>query len=113
MSSNIVYTSIPQVLGSCKSLQSQLDLMDVILVNMLTVINTATLTGQYFDYTLDTGQTKSSIKFTSLAELQNAYEKMFKTKQMVLAQLNYNKTGRVASLVSAKNFIGNGGWYGW
>lgn len=107
MSSYIVYTSIPQVLSSCKSLKEQLDLIDVILVGMLSAIVNATATGEFDEYKLDTGQTKNEVRYRSLSDLQDAYQKMFQTKQLVLAQMNYGRTGRIFRLVDGKNFIGN------
>lgn len=111
MSSNIIYTSIDQVVSSCTSLEQQLAMIDMILINMLTAINTATTTGQFQEYKLDTGQTKSEVRYRSLLELQKAFQGMSKTKEMIMAELNKNKTGRVASLVGAKNFTGFGGPY--
>lgn len=113
MSSNIIYTSIPQVLGSCSSLQQQLNLINTILVGMLNAISTATSTGQFTEYKLDTGQTKTEIRYSTLQSLQTAYEQMFRTKQMVLAQLNANRQGRVFQIVPAKNFTAwpNGFYY--
>lgn len=86
-------------------------MIDTILVSMLSAISSATVSGQFAEYKLDTGQTKTEIKYTNLAELQKSYAAMFRTRQMVQAQLNYNKTGRVFSVIPSKNF--NGGGYGY
>lgn len=111
MYDNVVYTSIPQVLASCSSLEAQLALIDTILVGMLAAMSEANASGQFAEYKLDTGQTKTEIRYTSLDELQKSYAMMFRTRQTVQAQLNYNKTGRVFSVIPSKNF--NGGGYGY
>lgn len=87
-------------------------MIDTILVNMLVALNTSTDSGQFAEYKLDTGQTKTEIKYTSLDELQRSYDAMFRTKQMVLAQLNANRQGRVFTLVSPRNFTGWPNGYG-
>lgn len=107
MSSNIVYTSIPEVMKSCKSLEEQLALIDTILKGMLQAIINATTTGEFQEYKLYTGQTQNEVRYRSLTELQQAYEKMFKIQQYIEAQLGYKKTGRIFRLVDGKNFIGN------
>ncbi len=106
MSRNIVYTSIPEIIQSCKSMQDMLNMMDMILVNMLFAINTATETGQFEGYKLDTGQTKNEVTYRSLAELQLAFDRMFQSRRNVQALLNNNNQGRVLRLVDGKNFIG-------
>jgi len=55
MANNVVYTNIPELLLSCTSLRAQLALIEQILMNMLVAINTATTTGQFDEYKLDTG----------------------------------------------------------
>jgi len=112
MSTNVIYTNIPQLLLSCTSLKAQRDMMEQILMNMLVAINTATATGQFEEYKLDTGQTKSEIRYRDLAQLQKAYEAMFRSWQTLNNQLNYNRTGRQFRLVDGKNFPGTP-WYGW
>ena len=112
-SSQIIYTSIPAVISSCTSIQAQLTMIDTILVGMLTAITTANLTGHFDSYKLDTGQTKNEVIYRNILELQKAYEAMFKTKQMVIAQLNINQQGRRLQLVDGRNFTGgrwNGNW---
>jgi len=106
MSQNIVYTSIPAILSSATGLQAQIDLIDTILVGMLLAINTANASGHFESYKLDTGQTKNEVTYRSLGDLQKAYNDMFKTRQMVTAQLNNNRQGRIVRLVDGKNFIG-------
>lgn len=111
MSSNIIYTNIPEIISSCSSLRAQLEMIDTILINMLTAINNAAISGKFEEYKLDTGQTRNEVRYRSLEELQTAYGAMFKTKQMVLAQLNYNRTGRKFRLVNGNNFIPNIYWF--
>lgn len=115
MSSNTIYISIPQLLLSCNSLTAQKALVEQILMNMLVAINTATSTGTFEEYKLDTGQTKSEIRYRSLLDLQRGYAAMLATYQQLNNLLNYNRTGRQFRLVDGKNFPGlgpyyNGGW---
>lgn len=106
MSQNIIYTTIPQAISSCASLEAQLALINTIVINMLTAINAAALSGTFEEYKLDTGQTRTEIRYRSLEELQKAYLTMSNTRQMILAELNNNKTGRITRLIDSKNFIG-------
>jgi hypothetical protein len=111
MSDNIIYTNIPAIISSQTSLEAQIAMIDTILTGMLVAITTANLSGQFESYKLDTGQTKNEVTYRSITELQKAYEGMFKTKQMVISQLNINRQGRMLRLVDGRNFIG-GNWNG-
>ncbi len=114
MPSNVIYTRIDQVLTSCTSLEAQLALIETILMNMLAAINQATITGTWEEYKLDTGQTRSEIRYRSLKELQEAFQAMSKTRRMLLNELNFNRTGRQFRLVDGKNFPGRSYyWNGW
>lgn len=112
MSSNIIYTKIDDVLLSCTSLKAQLAMIETILMSMLVAINTATTTGQFEEYKLDTGQTKSEIRYRDLVQLQKAYAAMFQSWQMVNNALGYRRTGRMFRNVPGVNFPGRGGAYG-
>jgi hypothetical protein len=103
---NIVYTSIPEIIQSCTSIKDQLAMIDMILMNMLVAINTATASVTFEEYSLDTGQTKNAVKYRSMSELQSAYRSMFETRRMVQSQLNINRQGRIVRLVDGRNFIG-------
>ncbi len=111
MASPTIYISIPQLLLSCTSLAAQKALVEQILMNMLAAINTATLTGTFEEYKLDTGQTKSEIRYRSLTELQKSYAAMLATWQQLNHLINYNRTGRQFRLVDGKNFPGIGPYY--
>lgn len=114
MSTNTIYTSIPQLLLSCTSLQAQKAMVEMILMNMLVAINTATSTGEFEEYKLDTGQTRTEIRYRSLDQLQKSYSAMLKSYQQLNNMLNINKQGRQFRLVDGKNFPGRGyyGYYG-
>lgn len=113
MSNNVIYTKIEPMLLSCTSLQAQRDMLELILMNMLVAINTATSTGQFEEYKLDTGQTKSEIRYRDLNQLQNAYATLFKSYQTLTNAIGYNRTGRVFRGVPGVNFPGRGGPYGY
>ncbi len=106
MSSNIVYTNIPAILQSCSTIQSRIAMLDQILNGMETAMLTATSTGQFESYKIDTGQTKNEVIYRSLPELQKAYQALLQTQQFLYARLNINRQGRITRLVDGKNFIG-------
>lgn len=113
MSSNVIYTKIEPMLMSCKSLTEQRDLLELILMNMLTAINTAAQTGQFEEYKLDTGQTKSEIRYRDLFQLQKAYQALFMSYRTLTNELEMLRTGRSVRLVNSKNFPGRGYFYGY
>lgn len=114
MSSNVIYTKIEPMLLSCTSLKAQRDMLELILMNMLVAINTATTTGQFEEYKLDTGQTKSEIRYRDLLQLQKAYAALFQSYQTLINAIGYNRTGRMVRGVPGVNFPGRGGYgYGY
>lgn len=113
MSSNVIYTKIEPILMSCTSLKAQRDLLELILMNMLGAINIATQTGQFEEYKLDTGQTKSEIRYRDLKQLQSAYTALFQSYQTLTNALGYNRTGRMFRGIPGRNLPGTGGPYGY
>lgn len=80
---------------------------------MLVTINAATSTGTWEEYKLDTGQTKSEIRYRSLEELQRAFDAMLKTEKYIINRMNFNRAGRQFRLVDGKSFPGRDWTYGW
>lgn len=111
MASNTIYVSIPQILTSCATLEARIAMLDQILNGMELAILTATTTGSFEEYKLDTGQTKSEIRYRDLSQLQKAYTGLFNFQQQLLNRLNYNRTGRQFRLVDGKNLPGRGPYY--
>jgi len=105
MSDNIIYTSIPAVLESCTTLEARIAMLDTILNGMETALLTASTTGQFTSYKIDTGQTKTEVVYSSITELQNSYDGLLGTQQRLLARLNNNRQGRIFRLSDGSNFI--------
>lgn len=108
-----IYTRIDQVLTSCTTLRARISMLDTILNGMESALLTATTTGQFEEYMLDTGQTKSNIRYRTLTELQKSYEALFKMQQNMLNRLNFQINGRSRRLVDGKNFPGRTFYYGY
>lgn len=104
MSSYIVYTSIKQILTSCKTLKDRLEMIRLILSNMEIAMSAGAT--EFEEYKLDTGQTKNEVRYKSMAELSKSYEVLLDLEQKILSRIGYNKTGRIYRLVDGKNFIG-------
>jgi len=104
----VIYTSIPAILESASTLEARIAMLDSILNGMELAMVKAASTGEFTSYSIDTGQTKNSVQYRSLTELQMSYEKLLKTQQFLYARLNNNRVGRVIRLVPNQNFIGNG-----
>jgi hypothetical protein len=107
----VVYSTIPAILEAQSTTQARIDMLNTILNGMETAILRATTTGQFEEYSLDTGQTKNSVRYRNITELQQAYNGLLKTQDMLYARINNNRIGRVVRLVPNQNFIGRG-WYG-
>lgn len=108
----VVYSSIPAILEAQSTTQGRIDVLNTILDGMETAILKATTTGQFEEYSLDTGQTKNSVRYRNITELQMAYQALLKTQDMLYARINNNRIGRVIRLVPNQNFIG-GNWNGY
>lgn len=104
--SNVVYTSISAIIESCKTTQDRIAMIDQMLNGMEAAILKATTTGQFSQYRLDTGQTKNEVWYRSMTELQNAYQALLQTQEMLRQRLNNNRVGRVIRLVPNHNFRG-------
>lgn len=104
----VVYTSIPAILESQTTIEGRIETLNTILSGMETALLKASSTGQFQEYSLDTGQTKNTIVYRSISELTKAYNDLLKVQQMLYARLNNNRVGRVVRLVPNQNFTGNG-----
>lgn len=104
---NIVYTNIPAILQSCESLEAEITMLNRILAGMRTAMYTASLTGQFEEYKLDTGQTRNEVTYRSINDLTLAYTKLIGLKKMLYNDLNNNQLGRIIRLVSNNNYNGN------
>lgn len=104
MSSNIVYTSVGDLLQSCTSIKARIATLETILDQMLTSIEKATKTGHFDEYKLDTGQTRTEIKYRSMNELVSAYNVLVMRLDREYAKLEAKHNGRVFRLVDGKNF---------
>jgi hypothetical protein len=103
--SNVIYYNIPAILEAAGTLEARVAMIDTILTGMETAMLTATTTGQFEEYKLDTGQTKNEVRYRSIGELQKAYEGLLKIQQMLLTRINASRQGRVIRMVDGKNFI--------
>lgn len=104
MNSNIVYTSVGDVLQSCTSIKSRITLLENICDQMLTTMEKATKTGHFDEYKIDTGQTRTEIKYRSLNELALTYNVLVQRLDREYARLDSRVNGRVFRLVDVKNF---------
>lgn len=107
MSSNIIYTSIPQLISSETSLKARIAAIDAVLTNMeLLMIDK----DDSKIYELDTTQTRIQKTYSGFNELYMAYNNLFMLQQRMITRLNYNNTGRIVRLVNGRNFRGNAGY---
>lgn len=106
MITNVIFTSIPQLLSNCSTLLDRINALDGILTSMETALATAATTGQFEEYKLDTGQTKTEIRYRDQKSLQASYEGLFDLQQKMINRYNAQKTGRQFRLMDSRNFIG-------
>lgn len=104
MSSNIIYTSLPSLLESCSTIQTRIAMIESILDQLSTAMLTAASTAHYEEYRLDTGQTKTEIKFKGMNEITLAYNALVMRLDREYAKLGARVNGRVFRLVDGKNF---------
>jgi hypothetical protein len=103
MSSNIIYTSVGQLINSSTDLKARIAALTLVLNNMQTLMLDKDDTKIY---ELDTSQTRVQKTYASYVEINNAYEKIYAMRKRMLTELNYNANGRITRLVDGKNFIG-------
>lgn len=103
MSSNIVYTSVTQLMSSQASLEARIAALGLVLANMELLMADKDDTKIY---ELDTSQTRIQKTYTGYTEMFAAYERLFKLQQAMMTRANYNANGRIVRLVDSKNFIG-------
>lgn len=104
MSSNIVYTNLPSLLQSCTSIQARIDMLESILDGMSDAMLTATATGHFEEYKVDTGQNRVEIKYRSINELISAYDVLSRRLDREYSKLQDRSRGRIMRLVDSKNF---------
>lgn len=103
--SNVIYTNIPSIIETCKTLTDRIAMVGQILDGMETAMLKATTTGQFEEYKLDTGQTKNEVRYRSMGELQKAYQDLLNVQQILYVRLNRNRQGSIYRGVDGKNFI--------
>ncbi|MFA6057292.1 MAG: hypothetical protein WC756_03770 [Taibaiella sp.] len=111
----MIYESIPQYIECFTLTEDRINRLELILTqmenSMLMVaanpeLGTVANTGVNLieEYSLDDGQTKIRTKYRDTEAFIGSYKTLLALKDMLIAKLNNNITGRVFSLRDGRNF---------
>lgn len=100
-----VYVSIFKYLECATSIADKIAKIDLIILNMLTALEKAALTGQFEEYRLDDGQVKIETIYKDPKALTNTVRILEELKQYYANLLHTSQNGRIVRLVDGRNFI--------
>lgn len=98
----IIYIKLDCNLQSATTVQAKIDKIDAIIDSLFTTALTSVGQGNVAEYELDTGQTRTNVKYTSLSQVQAAIQQYENIRQRYVNMLS----PRMVRLVDSKNFRG-------
>lgn len=102
MATNILICKLPVNYQSDASLRAKITEIDALINELLNTAMKSVTQGNIAEYELDTGQTRTRIKYTSVGSITQAVTDYKKLRQMYVNELN-RTTGHVR-LVGEQNF---------
>jgi predicted metal-dependent hydrolase len=102
MNTTILICKLPVNYRSDASLRAKIIEVDVIIDELFNTALKSVASGNHAEYELDTGQTKTRVKYTSMSSVQKAIEDYENLRQMYVNKLN-RSTGHVR-LMNEDNF---------
>jgi hypothetical protein len=101
MATNILLFKLPVNRRSAASIKAKIAEIDVLIDELFNSAMKSVSTGNIMEYDLDTGQTKTKIKYTSVSSVVASIEDYEKLRQMYVNMLN-GSTG-VHRLIDERN----------
>lgn len=101
--SNIIYTSIPQYLASCTTIEDKIARLEAIVLNMMGALETSILTGHFNEYKFDDGQSKIETAYRDPNALTAGIMQLEKLIQFYRNMLLNRRGGRIVRLMDGKN----------
>lgn len=98
----ILYFKLPVNYRSNSSIRQKIAEIDALIDELMTTAMKSVQSGNHAEYELDTGQTRTRVKYNSVSSITTAIEDYEKLRQMYVNKLN--KTTGVVRLMDEKNF---------
>jgi hypothetical protein len=100
----IIYTSAHEYIDTASSLKDQIAKVQDVIDSLLDTAVKAASGDNITEYSVDDGQVKIQTVYKGVDAIARSVEAFTKIKQMLIAQYNSNKNGRMIRLVDSKNF---------
>lgn len=100
----VLYCKLNFDTRSVSDLRAIIAQLDAIISELLTTALTSVTQGNMAEYELDTGQTRTRIKYTSVSSVTKSIEAYEALRQVYINKIEQMTGGRVTRLVDGKNF---------
>jgi len=101
---NVLYCKLTVDNRSAASLRAKIAEIDTLINTLMTNALTSVTQSNMAEYELDTGQTKTRIKYTSTSSVMQAIEDYERLRTMYVNKIEQLTGGRVTRMVDSKNF---------
>ena len=101
---NVLYYNLKVDLQSVSEIRALISQLDAIINELLLTALKSVQTGNKAEYELDTGQTKTRIKYTSVTEVTKSIQSFRDLRQMFVNEIENKVYGRKTQLVDQSNF---------
>jgi hypothetical protein len=101
---NVLYYNLQVDRRSVSQMRALISQLDAIIDELFTSALKSVQTGNLAEYELDTGQTKTRIKYTSVTEVTKSIESFENLRKLYLNQIENKVYGRTTQLVDQSNF---------
>lgn len=101
---NVLYCKLTVDNRSATSLRAKIAEIDTLINTLMTSALTSVTQSNMAEYELDTGQTKTRIKYTSTSSVMQAIEDYERLRTMYVNKIEQLTGGRVTRMVDSKNF---------
>lgn len=101
---NVLYYNIKIDRRSPAQIQALINQLDAIIDELFLKALTSVSTGNIAEYELDTGQTKTRVRYTSVTSVKDSIQSFESLREMYVSMLENKCFGRVTQLVDQRNF---------
>lgn len=90
--------------SSRDSIQAKITKLEAIIDALFTTALTSVQNGQYVEYEMDNGQTRTNVTYSKVSDVTTAIQQYENLLERYMAKLVNENTDRVVQLVDSRNF---------